>query len=189
LLDGKLMIACGTNFNQPYCRKYTLNKSTQQLDYGVNASNKTSSKLVNFKPQPIQMTETFSSTQNIPSFSYENSIYYFHSSLQSQDIFKQNFLVDSQENVILNELITMPQGAILSKFHLKLFFKPLTSEFKTNFFLFPIKDPNFRTSYGFKDKVYFFFSESELSHFRNGVSFKVTFEILILGHKSDPFEF
>ena len=171
MLDGNLMIACGTNFNQPYCRKYTLNKSTQQLAYGVNSSNKTSSKLVNLKPQPIQMTETFSSTQNIPPYSYDNSIYYFHSSLQSQDIFKQNFLVDSKENVILNELITMPQGAILSKFSLN----PSRASFKTNFFLFLIKDPNFRTSYGFKDKVYFFFSESELSHFRNGVSFKVTF--------------
>jgi len=109
------MIACGTNFNQPYCRKYTLNKSTHALEYGGGGSNKLMRDNVNFKPQPIQMTETFSSTQNIPPYSYGNSVFYFHSSLQSQDVFKQNFLIDSKENVFLKELITTPQGAILSK--------------------------------------------------------------------------
>ncbi len=118
LLDNSLVIACGTNFNQPYCRKYTLNKSTNLLEYGRSLSLKMENKYirenVNFKPQPLQITETFSHTQNIPPFSYGNNIFYFHSSLQSQDIFKQNFVVDSKENIILSDLITTPQGAILS---------------------------------------------------------------------------
>ncbi len=129
---------------------------------------------VNFKPQPLQITETFSHTQNIPPFSYGNNIFYFHSSLQSQDIFKQNFVVDSKENIILNDLITTPQGAILS--NLKILILVFIFKFTASINLISLsffKDPNFRTSYGYKDKVYFFFSESELSHFKNGVSFKV----------------
>ena len=141
LLDSHLMITCGTNSNQPYCRKFTLNNKSGYVSGGKLKDN------VSFKPQPVQTAETFSNTQNIPPFNYMNSIYYFHASLQSQDIYKQNYLFDSNQNFVLSDLIQTPQGAILN--------------------------PNFRSSYGYKDKVYFFFSESELSHFKNGVSFKV----------------
>jgi hypothetical protein len=34
-------------------------------------------------------------------------------------------------------------------------------------------DPNFRTSYGHNEKVFFFYSESDISDFNNDVSFKV----------------
>jgi hypothetical protein len=112
LLDNNLIIACATNLEQPYCRKYTLNKSTNLLEYLKNLNLKKEYNFIreslNFIQQ-LQFTET-----NIPPFSYRNSIFYFHSSSQSQDIFKQNFLVDSKENIILNDLISKPQGAFLS---------------------------------------------------------------------------
>ena len=112
LLDNNLIIACATNLEQPYCRKYALNKSTNILEYSKNLNLKKEYDFVreslNFIQQ-LQFTET-----NIPPFSYRNSIFYFHSSSQSQDIFKQNFIADSKLNIILNDLITKPQGAFLS---------------------------------------------------------------------------
>lgn len=123
-----MMITCGTNSNRPYCRKYDSNLATFEN--------------LNFAKQPLQPNSQ--QQQHIPPFAYSNSIYYFHSSLQSQDIYKQNFDLNSGLN--LNSLIQTPPGAILN--------------------------PNFRTSYGHKDKVLFFFSESKMLHFQNGLSFK-----------------
>lgn len=34
-------------------------------------------------------------------------------------------------------------------------------------------DPNFRTSFGYEDKIYTFFSESNIADFSNDISFKV----------------
>ena len=57
-------------------------------------------------------------TQNIAPFSYQDSIYFFHSYSQAQDIYKQNFRyvkADDGKDVQFGDLISTPFGAINSK--------------------------------------------------------------------------
>ncbi|CAF0811059.1 unnamed protein product [Brachionus calyciflorus] len=88
--------------------------------------------------------------QNIAPFSHLNSIYFFHSNSQVTDMFKQNYLIDTNE-IDVRKMTRLPPGAI--------------------------KNTNFRSSYGHEDKVYVFLSESEMI-LQNGVYFK-TFESFI----------
>ncbi len=105
LLNESLLITCGTNMNKPFCRK-----QQQQSD----------NFLANFPlPQMLQSCNQKSSqkpfnTQNIPAFDYAQSIYFFHSQLPSQDVYKQKY-ISSNGDVQFTELIKTPIGAIKSK--------------------------------------------------------------------------
>jgi hypothetical protein len=113
LNNKNLIVTCGTNANQPYCRKYTLNKSKNAFEYNTKKGN------LLFTPPLIQIPKSLSiNTQNIAPFSYQDSIYFFHSYSQAQDIYKQNFRYVKAEDgndVQFGDLIKTPLGAIKSK--------------------------------------------------------------------------
>ncbi|RNA33029.1 hypothetical protein BpHYR1_008412 [Brachionus plicatilis] len=86
-------------------------------------------------------------TNNIAPFSFLNSVYFFHSTTQVWDMFKQDYVFNGTD-VVFKDVVRLPSGAI--------------------------KGPNFRTAFGHEDKVYTFFSESEIVH-QKEIFFK-TFE-------------
>ena len=99
--DKNLLLTCGTNMNKPFCRK--------QIEHKFES---------NFLlPQFLQLPKSFHiRTQNIPAFDYSQSIYFFHSQLPSQDIYKQNYVISNTNNDIqFTELIKTPLGVIKSK--------------------------------------------------------------------------
>lgn len=77
-----------------------------------------------------------SKTQNIPAYAYQGSIYFFHSNLQTQNIFKQNYEFNQARNgeMAFTELVKTPLGAIKSKILL------LLSKIVYNFYSTLIKE-------------------------------------------------
>ena len=109
-----MIVACGTNANQPTCRKYKLNRTNNEFEYDNKTGN------LSFTPSWIQIPKSLNlNTQNIPPFRYEKSIYFFHSYFQTQDIYKQNFryvkTIDGND-VQFGDLIRTPLGALKSKY-------------------------------------------------------------------------
>ena len=112
--DKSVLITCGTNMNKPFCRKQHLNNSSQpELELNQNRVPIRSNNFL--IPQFLQVPKSFQiNTQNIPAFDFSEAIYFFHSQLPSQDIYKQKYeFVDN--DIQFNELIKTPIGAIKSK--------------------------------------------------------------------------
>lgn len=103
----RILISCAaSNMNKAICRKQSLE---------INS-------IIYTQPSLYQIPKSIQNTQNIAAFAYSNSIYYFHSHSQTQDIYKQNYNLNKQTNdVEFNQLIRTPLGAIKSKIYLKFF--------------------------------------------------------------------
>jgi hypothetical protein len=158
--------------NKPFCRKQQLTqKQSQEFQVNDALNGNVIIKPSNFLiPQLLQTPKSFHiNTQNIPPFEYSDAIYFFHSQSPSQDVYKQKYeFVNS--DIQFNELTKTPIGAIKSS--LNILFNAIKL-LKNQLLFFNFKDPNFRTSYGYEDKVMMFFSESDITDFNNDISFKV----------------
>jgi hypothetical protein len=105
--ETSTLLVCGNAINQPVCRSYSKSAGNDSTITEFKLKGKL------FLMPHLYQSNFLSPTQNIPPFAYSNSLYFFHSYSQVQDIYKQNYVKPNGE-IQLGDLIKTPLGAIKS---------------------------------------------------------------------------
>lgn len=161
------LIICGTNSSQPYCRKYT---QTNETDFNLVEEFQNPQL---FTLNKMSKSNKFDSQNNmIPAFSHKSESIYFVNSgsfTQEPSINKQIL----KNNKFSSKLVKTPRGALKSNFIKSICFFSITNNYFIKFI-----DANFRSSFEHNDKIYFFYSETDLADETNGLTFKTPYSLI-----------
>lgn len=146
------LIVCGTNSSQPFCRKYNVSSKADDDDDDYFTLSEEFQSPQFYLHNKMSKNNKFDSQNMIPAFSHNSESIYFvnpGSFTQEPSINKQVILKNSKFS---SKLVKTPRGAL--------------------------KNANFRSYFEYNDKVYFFYSETDLADETNGLTFKTPYSLI-----------